>query len=198
MSSLKMYNFNPQPKGLTLPEGFYVTKFSGEEDIAEWVSICSDGLINPATGFECFRKEITDADGPDAYRDTYFIEKEEKKIATFTVVPDMWSTGMGYIHMVACKSEYRGLGIGKFIADYSLKLLKDIGKEQIFLLTSDSRLSALKVYISAGFLPVNFPDDEGRDMVERWYNIIKALRINEITMLDEKGNFDRLIKEEDQ
>ncbi len=197
MSSLKMYNFNPQPKGLSLPEGFILTKFSSEDDIAEWVEICSDGLIDPSTGFERFHNEITNADGPDAYRDTYFIEKNGKKIATFTVVPDMWSTGMGYIHMVACKSECRGLGIGKFIADYSLKLLKDIGKERIFLVTSDSRLPALKTYISAGFLPVNFPDDEGREMPQRWQNIIKSLKIDRITMLDENGDFDRIIESEE-
>ncbi len=196
MSSLKMYNFNPQPKGLTIPEGFYVTKFSGEEDIAEWVSICSDGLIDPATGFERFQVEITDADGPDAYRDTYFIETEGKKIATFTVVPDMWSTGMGYIHMVACKSEYRGLGIGRFIADYSLRLLRDIGKEKIFLLTGDARLPALKTYISAGFLPVNYIDDEGKDMVERWQNVINSLKIDKITLLDDQGEICKIIESE--
>ncbi len=188
MSSLKMYNFNPHPKGLALPEGYSVVKWKSDEDIHDWVKICSDGLIDPATGYECFNKEITNADGPEALRDTYFIEKDGEKIATFTVVPNMWSSGMGYIHMVACKSECRGLGIGKFIADYSLKILTEIGKDKIFLLTGDSRLPALKTYIGAGFLPVDYPTEDGTSMVERWQKIVNELHIKELTLLDNDGN----------
>ncbi len=196
MSSLKMYNFNPQPKGLTLPEGFKAVKWSSDEDVHSWVEICSDGLIDPATGYERFQNEITNADGPEASRDTYFIEKDGKKVATFTVVPNMWSTGLGYIHMVACKSEYRGLGIGKFIADFSLKKLKDIGKDKIFLLTHDHRIPAIKSYIGAGFLPVDYPTDDGTSMVERWQKIVNELKTYELTMLDNEGNFQQILKYE--
>ncbi len=192
-----MYNFNPQPKGLTLPDGFEVVKWEKDDDIHDWVEICSDGLIDPTTGYERFHQEITNADGPEALRDTCFIEKDGKKIATFTVVPNMWSTGLGNIHMVACKSEYRGLGIGKFITDYSLKALKEIGKDKIFLLTNDYRLPALKAYIGAGFLPVNYPTDDGTLMPERWQKIINTLKIPEITMLDENGDFERTIRAEE-
>ncbi len=192
-----MYNFNPQPKGLTLPEGFSIVRWQGDEDINDWVKICSDGLIDPETGCERFHKEITNADGPDALRDTYFIENNGEKIATFTVVPNMWSTGLGNLHMVACKSECRGLGIGKFITDYSLKVLKDMGIEKIYLLTHDHRIPAIKAYIGSGFLPVNYPTDDGTDMVERWQKIVNTLKIPEITMLDDNGDFDRIIKSED-
>ncbi len=184
-----MYNFSPAVKGYSLPEGFKVTKFSGEADIDEWISICGDGLIDAATGRERFDCELVNIDGPDPYRDTYFIENADGvKIATFTVVPNMWSTGMGYIHMVACRSEYRGLGIGKFMADFSLKKLTEMGKEKIFLLTGDSRLPALSTYIKAGFLPVNYIDDEGKDMVERWQNVVNTLKIESLMLLDNDGN----------
>ncbi len=198
MSSLKMYNFNPQPKGLAVPDGFKVVKWQGDENIHDWVSICSDGLIDPATGYERFYNEITNADGPDAVRDTYFIEKDGIKIATFTVVPNMWSTGMGYIHMVACKSEYRGLGIGKFIADFSLTVLKSIGKDKIFLLTNDFRLPALKTYIGAGFLPVNYTDEDGNDMLERWQKVINAVNIPSIAVLNNDGELECILKKEEQ
>ena len=184
-----MYNFSPVVKGLTLPTGFKVTKFSSEADIEDWISVCSDGLIDPATARERFDCELINIDGPDPYRDTYFVENPDGvKIATFTVVPNMWSTGMGYIHMVACKSEYRGLGIGKFMADFSLKKLTEMGKEKIFLLTGDARLPALSTYIKAGFLPVNYIDEEGKDMVDRWQNIVNTLKIESITLLDNDGN----------
>ena len=129
-----MYNFNPKVRGKALPEGFTVTKYKGEEDIPAWCEICSDGLADPATAEERFYNELTKLDGPNPLRDTYFIEKDGKKIATYTVVPNMWSTGMGYIHMVAVKSEYRGLGLGSFIADDSLSKLIAMGKNKIFLL----------------------------------------------------------------
>lgn len=187
MSSLKMYNFSPIVRGRTLPEGFSVVKFSGEKDIDAWVEICSDGLVDPATAYERFRRELTGLDGPDPLRDTYFIEKNGEKVATYTVVPDMWSTGMGYIHMVAVKSQFRGLGLGSFIADDSLRKLIEIGKERIFLLTGDSRIPALATYIKAGFLPVNYIDDEGNDMVSRWQNIVNSLKIDSITLLNDDG-----------
>lgn len=187
MSSLKMYNFNPHIRGLSLPEGFSVTKFGGEEDIASWVEICSDGLIDPLTGFERFQNELIDIDGPDPYRDTYFIEKDGEKIATYTVVPDMWSTGMGYIHMVAVKTRFRGMGLGSFIADDSISRLMDMGKDRIFLLTGDARLPAVMTYLKAGFLPVNYIDEDGKDMLGRWQKIADTLALSDLGILDNEG-----------
>ena len=187
MSCLKMYNFNPRIRGLSLPEGFSVTRFGGEEDIASWVKICSDGLIDPETGFERFRSELIDIDGPNPYRDTLFIEKDGEKIATYTVVPDMWSTGMGYIHMVAVKTRFRGMGLGSFIADDSLSRLVEMGKDRIFLLTGDTRLPAVMTYLKAGFLPVNYIDEDGRDMLERWQVIADRLELSDLGILDDNG-----------
>ncbi|MBP3324003.1 MAG: GNAT family N-acetyltransferase [Clostridia bacterium] len=195
MSSLKMYNFNPKVRGKALPEGFIVTKYKGDEDIPAWCEICSDGLIDPATAEQRFVNELINIDGPNPLRDTYFIEKDGKKIATYTVVPNMWSTGMGYIHMVAVKSEYRGLGLGSFIADDSLSKLIAMGKDKIFLLTGDKREAALSTYIKAGFLPVNYIDDENKDMVERWQNIVNNLKLKELTLLDNEGNFLMTLKQ---
>lgn len=188
MSSLKMYNFSPKTRNIPLPEGFTVTRFTSENDIKDWVDVCSQGLIDPATAYERFQCELIDIDGPDPYRDTYFIEKNGEKIATYTVVPDMWSTGMGYIHMVAVKPEYRGLGLGSFIADDSLSKLIALGKSRIFLLTGDARLPALATYIKAGFLPVNYIDENGLDMIERWQNVVNSLGIDSLMLLDNDGN----------
>lgn len=187
MSCLKMYNFSPRVRGLELPQGFIIEKFTCEEDIKDWVDICAQGLIDPATAYERFRCELIDIDGPDPYRDTYFISKDGERVATYTVVPDMWSTGMGYIHMVAVKEKCRGLKLGSFIADDSLRKLTAVGKNKIFLLTGDARLPALATYIKAGFLPVNYIDDEGKDMIERWQNVVNALNIEGLMLLDNEG-----------
>lgn len=188
MSSLKMYNFHPEVKGFKLPDGFETVKFKCEADEQEWIDVCANALVNPENGHESFLRELVNIDGPDPYRDTYFIEKDGKKIATYTVVPNMWSTGMGYIHMVAVKEEYRGMKLGSFIADDSIKKLKEMGKEKIFLLTGDARIPALATYIKAGFLPVNYIDDQGKDMIERWQNVVNTLKLESLMLLDNDGN----------
>ncbi len=188
MSSLKMYNFDPQPKGLKLPEGFKIVKFTDESEISEWVDICKDGLISAERGPEIFRRELMELEGPDPYRDTYFIATDAgEKIATITVVPDMWHSGMGYIHMVACKDEYKGRGLGKFMADFALQKFVEMGKKKTFLLTGESRLAALSTYIKAGYLPVNYIDDQGLDMIDRWQGVVNALKIESLQLLNNEG-----------
>ncbi len=189
MSCLKMYNFSPKPRGLCVPDGFIVEKFKNESEIADWLHICRDGLIAPTDGEEKFRAELMELDGPDPYRDTYFITDlhTQKKIATFTVVPNMWSTGLGYIHMVAVRHEYRGCGLGRFIADYCLQLLWAAGKDKIFLLTNDTRLPAIATYLKAGFAPVQYIDEKGEGMISRWIKIMHSLGLPTLQLLDEKG-----------
>lgn len=189
MSCLKMYFINPTAKNIPLPAGFTVTRFQSEADIEPWLWICRDGLIAPEAGIEKFRGELMELDGPDPCRDTYFIEKDGQKIATYTVVPDMWSTGMGYIHMVACRSEFRGLGLGRFMADDAIRKLIALQKQRLFLLTGDARLPALRTYISAGFLPVNYIDEEGKDMVQRWQNVVNSLGLDSLDLLNDDGSF---------
>ena len=195
MSCLKMYNYNPQPRGLTLPGGFAVTRFTDESQIAEWLWICRDGLIGENCGPEKFYGELVNLDGPNPYRDTYFIEDTAlgKKIATFTVVPNMWSTGMGYIHMVAVRHEYRGRGLGSFIADYCLQLLVGMGKKKLFLLTGDTRTAALATYLRAGFRPVNYIDENGLDMIARWQAIADTLGIADLPILSDNGDFETVL-----
>ena len=189
MSSLKMYNFAPRARGLSVPDGFSIVRFKDESEIDDWLEICRDGLIAPDCGAEKFRCELIELDGPDPYRDTYFIvdDANGKKMATFTIVPDMWSTGMGYIHMVAVRHEYRGRGFGRFIADYCLQKLIELGKEKIFLLTGDTRLPALATYLKAGFLPVNYIDENRFDMVDRWQGVIDALGLERLALLNDDG-----------
>ncbi len=186
--SLKMYNFNPQPKGLELPEGFTLTKFVGDEDIPAWLEICGDGLVDVNADIDHFDTTIVKAEGVDPCRDTYFIEKDGKKIATFTAVPDMNNTGMGNLHMVACKTAYRGLGLGTFMGDCCLQILKNIGVQKVYLLTDDFRIPAIKSYLSCGYLPVDYPNDGDTDMLTRWQRIANKLQIENLPILDEDGN----------
>lgn len=203
MSCLKMYMTDPKPKGIPCPEGCRVVRFRGDEDIPAWVDICRSGggaLIGPdEDGYAKFRRELIDIDGPDPLRDTYFIECAGEKAATFTAVPDMWSTGMGYIHMVACKEEFRGLGIGKFMSDYAVKLLTDIGKKRLFLLSSEAHFRALGVYIKEGFSAA----DDGRtneelaDQLRRWQAIVDKLGVQSLDFLNFDGSYNTTLHPSD-
>ena len=186
--SLKMYNFNPQPKGLELPEGFTLTKFVGKEDIPAWLAICGDGLVDTDADIDHFDTTIVKTQGVEPYRDIYFIEKDGEKVATFAAVPNMGNTGMGNLHMVACKTAYRGLGIGKFMGDYCLQALKNAGVEKVYLLTDDFRIPAIKSYLSCGYLPVDYENDGDADMITRWQRIVNKLEIKELPILDEDGD----------
>ena len=199
MSCLKMYNYNPRPRGLTLPDGFSLCRFTSEADIADWLWICRDGLISETCGEEKFYGELVNLDGPDPYRDTYFIvdDSTQKKIATFSVVPNMWSSNMGYIHMVAVRHEYRGHHLGSFIADYCLQKLTEMGWKKLFLLTGDARLAALATYIKAGFKPVNYIDENGQDMIARWQSVADRLGIANLPILADDGSFETVVHGKD-
>lgn len=195
MACLKMYMLSPKAKGIPCPEGCSVVRYKGEEDIPAWVEICSDGennLCKPGSeGRERFINELTRLDGPDPLRDTYFVEYNGEKVATFTAVPNMWSTGMGYIHMVSCKQKCRGMGIGKFISDYAVKLLCDIGKERLFLLSNESHIAALSLYIKEGFTPADDgrTPEESAEQKKRWQTVIETLGIESIDFLNFDGSY---------
>ena len=192
MSCLKMYCLEPKVKGLTLPEGFTLTRYQSEADIEPWLDICRNGLIGENATSETFYRELVYIDGADPRRDTYFVEHEGEKVATITIVPNMWSSGMGYIHMVACKPKCRGRGIAKFMSDFAIKkLTEEMGKERLFLLSSESRLPALSVYFKAGFLPVNELGDE--ETIQRWQYVVDSLKIPSVTLLNNDGTPDRIL-----
>ena len=198
MSCLKMYMLEPKAKGIPCPEGCTVVRYKGEEDIPAWIDICKDGensLLNPNASEEehrdRFRCELIDIDGPDPLRDTYFIEYKGEKVATFTCVPNMWSTGMGYIHMVACKQKCRGMGIGKYMSDLAVQMLVDMGKNRLFLLSSESRLAALSVYIKEGFVPADDgkTPEESADQKKRWQYVVDTLNIPSLDFLNFDGSY---------
>ena len=64
-----------------------------------------------------------------------------------------------------------------------MKTLKERGADFVSLTTGEGRPAAVKAYLTAGFLPVEY--DEG--MVERWEKVLKTYNIDKIQMLNEDG-----------
>ena len=109
---LKLIGF-PKYKEFTLPEGYTITKYNGTDaDMDAWVECCRNGLAGPNDTREKFMRSICCRNDVDLYSDVFFIEHNGEKVATITAI-DRADNGMGYIHMVAVREDYRGKGLGR-------------------------------------------------------------------------------------
>ena len=103
----------------------------------------------------------------------YFLLVQGEPAATLTVICD-YEKKQGYIHMVACKPEFRGRGLGRLLNEIAVYTLKEKKMKTAYLTTDDWRIPAIKSYLRAGF----FPDLETEaDFKERWEKIYTNLGI---------------------
>ena len=175
MKQLKMYRFSSTPlTERALPAGYTYEFYNGsDEQITDWLDICYHGLIGKEGEVGTFHGCLTNYPDCDPAKDTFFVVAPNgNRVATSTSIKH--ANGDGYVHMVANKTECRGLGIGHAMLYFGVKLLLDRGCEKISLTTDDFRLAAIKTYLDGGFCPVMWHDDDS-DMKERWDNVIKEL-----------------------
>lgn len=175
MKQLKMYRFSSAPlTARALPDGYTYEFYNGsEEQIKDWLEICSHGLLGQDSSDGTFHACLTNYPGCDPLNDTFFVVAPDgERVATSTSIKR--EDGDGYVHMVANKEKCRGLGIGHAMLYFGVKILLDRGCERIFLTTDDFRLAAIKTYLDGAFHPVMWHDDES-DMKERWDNVIREL-----------------------
>ena len=136
----------PDWSGLTL------RSFNGSDgDIDAWLDIVQYGLTekreDKAFFFECMYSH-----GELEFDKFYIVECEGTPAATLAVICD-YKKKQGYIHMVGCKPEFRGRGIGNKLALQAVLTLISSGMETAYLTTDDFRIPAVKSYLKAGFLP---------------------------------------------
>mgnify|MGYP003312674325 CR=1 FL=1 len=91
--------------------------------------------------------------------------------ASITVICD-YEKKDGYIHMVACKPEFRGRGLGNLLNDVALWVLKTEGMQTAYLTTDDWRIPAIKTYLKASFEP---DTETCPDYKERWEKIFEKI-----------------------
>ena len=99
------------------------------------------------------------------------VECDGAPAATLAVICD-YEKKQGYIHMVACKPEFRGRGIGTRLNAEAVRTLISAGMETAYLTTDDFRIPAIKSYLRAGFFP-DIPDEEHRSRWDKIFEIIK-------------------------
>lgn len=93
------------------------------------------------------------------------------------------NTRLGDMHMVGIRPDFRGKGLGKYLNQITLCHLRERDITAVFLTTDEWRVAAVKSYLRAGFLPVQY--DVG--MQERWEAMLETLGIDHVQMLNEDG-----------
>ncbi len=104
-------------------------------------------------------------------RDCLLITVDGIPAATVTVICDE-EKKEGYIHMVACKPDFRGRGLGHLLNDLALYTLKSRRMQTAWLTTDDWRLPAIRTYLKAGFRP---DLDTEPDFSPRWKAIFEII-----------------------
>ena len=187
MKQLKMY-WKPVPTEFpALPEGWRVRTCNGTAaDAQAWVDCCRSGLLGRADGIEAFTNCIVNAKGysPEA---VYFIERDGVPVATITALLD--EEKIGYAHYVGAKPEARGVGVGGWLNKIVQADLWQRGCVKAYLTTDEFRVPAIKSYLNAGFLPVDYDVE----MDQRWYGLLRFLDRTDVPLVDEDGNVLRIL-----
>ena len=184
MPQLKMYWFTSRPLAeLTLPEGYAYSHFAEatrERDIRDWnASICT-WASSDESDEERFRREIYNYSDITPEEDVWFLDYRGEHIGTATSFVHK-STGAGDMHWVGIKAEYRGRGLAKYLSYIVQKTLRDRGVPYISLTTDEWRGAAVKSYLTAGFLPVEYAEG----MVSRWEAVLETYGIDSVEMVRE-------------
>ena len=187
MKQLKMY-WKPVPTEFpTLPEGWNVRTYNGSEaDAQAWVDCCRSGLLGRADGVEAFTNCIVNAEGytPEA---VYFIERDGVPVATITALLN--GEKIGHAHYVGARPEARGMGVGGWLNAIVQADLWRRGCVKAYLTTDEYRVPAIKSYLNAGFLPVEYDVE----MEQRWGGLLRFLDRPNVPMVDEDGNVLRIL-----
>ncbi|MBQ7122266.1 MAG: GNAT family N-acetyltransferase [Clostridia bacterium] len=193
MSQLKMYWLKGTPiADYELPEGYSMVNYKEcTEDKAAWVECCKNGLVGDDTAPEFFDDCVADVDDCIPEKDVFFLDYEGEHIGTIAAIyhPE---GNYGQVHMVGIKTEFRGKGLGKYLNNVAVKKLNAQGVDYIYLTTDEWRMGAVKSYLTAGFIPVEYEEDE--DMKGRWEWMLCELGVDSVDMVYEDCSFCRKLE----
>jgi len=169
---LLMYWLPDTPiKEYVLPEGYSFSRYQGEEDKEAWGRCIVPGLDGD------FDERLTN-EGVDIWTDLFFLDYEGEHVGTISAYMQP-EKGMCRIHMVGIRSDFRGKGLSKYLMMIAEKKMKDEGVPLAYLTTDEFRVSAIKCYLDAGFLPVEYSSG----MQERWESLLETLGVESVQML---------------
>lgn len=183
MAQLKMYWFPGTPiKDEPLPEGYSISNYKCDADKLAWCECCKNGLVSDDADEKAFDESILSRKHLDPFRDVFFIDYGGEHIGTVTAYTDK-DTNTGDMHMVGIRTDFRGKKLSKYLSIITCKKLEAEGVRLIHLTTDEWRKGAVKGYLNAGFLPVEY--DEG--MEERWSAVLADYGIESVQMVNDDG-----------
>ena len=182
MEQLRMHWLPGTPvKNDPLPEGYSFSCFKDESDIEPWADCCRNGLISEdETTEEAYAEAIGSRPEIHPTEDVFFLDYHGEHIGTVTAftIPE---SGAGDMHMVGIRTDFRGRGLGKYLSQKAIQVMSSRGVPYITLTTDEWRKSAVKSYLSAGFLPVEY----AQGMQDRWEAVLEEYGIESVQMIYE-------------
>lgn len=143
----------------------------------EHLKDCEEALLHSDLGAHYFetkgsaKKAIEEAIKNNSL---YIALKEQTCIGFFYCMPTGAFHAFPYLHLIAVKRAYRGMGIGKIMLDYLEKQLLT-ESQKLFLVVSDYNLQAKQFYAQAGYVQVGeIPNLYRRGITE--YLMVKELK----------------------
>ena len=172
---MRWNNDGAQRQPLRIPEGVEVRTLAQLTDsVAVWCSVAR--YLQPE-GYP----ELTDAALFEAALHSRKNFREDTTVvllldgvaaATATVLCDP-ETREGYVHMVACRPDCRGRGLGHLLSEIAVDILKREQMQTAYLTTDAWRMAAIKTYLKVGFYPDLEAEPEAK---QRWEPVLAKLQ----------------------
>lgn len=154
---------------LKIPDGLTL-KTHTEDMVAGWEELIEKAFKMKFDFNECIVKgrKIGEFDPEHVL----YLMRDDKILATATVVEHDGFPGEGWFRMIAASPEETGKGYGKLICLAALHNLAKRGYKSVVLSTDDDRVPALRTYLGLGFEPIYSHESHQA----RWENIFKKLK----------------------
>jgi GNAT superfamily N-acetyltransferase len=99
------------------------------------------------------------------------VESGNELAGTASAFIDREDHSQGFLHMVSVDPKHRGRKLGRTLVYGALRLHADLGLTQQWLLTEESRLVAIQLYLSVGYVPSIGSDDDR----QRWDDVTRRI-----------------------
>ncbi|RLD10460.1 MAG: hypothetical protein DRI44_06030 [Chlamydiae bacterium] len=166
-------NISENPLISTLPDGYLLRNFQNKDN-KSYINLMK------SAGFNDWNNETLDSALKKVIPNAlFFIEHIETTeivgTAMGSVNPSKYFPNGVELGWVAVAPSHRGKNLSYTACAAVIKKNLELGYREIYLLTDDFRLPAIKIYLKLGFIPYYYLPD----MQLRWKEIFKKLDIKE-------------------
>lgn len=158
-----------------LPKGYRFVYYQ-HGDLEDWIAIeqSAKEFDSREEGHSAWGRFYAGREEELSSRMVFIEDMAGKKVATATAFYDVSgrdTSGAGWLHWVAVRREYQGLGLSKPLISHILSLMGKLGYTRAKIPTQTNTWLACKIYLDFGFLPI--PENAVHSM-DGW-RIVKAL-----------------------